>query len=157
MSTINLPLKRTALEMVRETELDGPLQKVREALIGCQNYINSRTQDLEYLEQIVMDRKSKIEREEEEIRRIEEKLVIRRKDLRCAEQALEEYRAETSGLKEKEKLLLVAQGRGEEFLKKLLKAGKVELDAMIQRGLDEAESSSKKRIKVESKENEGDV
>lgn len=123
-------------------------------LIQFQNVIENRTQSLEFLESHVIVGKSEIERDEEEIRQIEEKLVRKRRNLQHVEQRLEDFRVEISGLKEKEKLLLAAQDRGEEFLKTLLKSGKEELDAMIENGMDEAEISSRKKMKVESKENE---
>ncbi|TGO11956.1 hypothetical protein BTUL_0097g00080 [Botrytis tulipae] len=157
MSTIKISLKRTALEMVCKTELDDPFLKVRQALTECQRCMGNKTERFTLLESHAMAVKSEIERDEEEIRQIEGKLVRKQRNLRCVEQRLEEFRAEISELKEKEKLVLAAQDRGEEFLKTLLKSGKEELDAMIEKGLDEAENSSKKKVKVENQETGGNA
>ncbi|KAF7895993.1 hypothetical protein EAF00_006008 [Botryotinia globosa] len=160
MSTIKISLKRSALEMICKTELDDPFlkaSKVRQALTECQRCINNKTESSTLLELHATAVKSEIARDEDEIRQIEGRLVRRQRNLQCVEQRLEEFRVEISELKEKEKLVLAAQDPGEEFLKTLLKSGKKELDAMIEKGQDEAEISSQKKIKVENQGNGGNA
>ncbi|TGO45142.1 hypothetical protein BCON_0418g00050 [Botryotinia convoluta] len=101
LSAIKMSLKRTALEMVRETELDDPFQKVSKVnlFLSYSNRFDAITDTA---------------------------------------------------------LLLAAQDRGEDFLKALLKSGKVELEEVIKEALDESEPSSKKKMKMESKETAGD-
>ncbi|KAF7884727.1 uncharacterized protein EAF02_005063 [Botrytis sinoallii] len=156
--------KRTALQAVCETELDDPFQGVKQALKKCQQAITTRSWDVYSSQEDVDWKKHEIEEDEAglhlyemNIQRVEFEIERKRRELRLLEHKARISRDELEGFEKEEKSLRVAQDRGEEFLKTLLKAGKDELEELIKEALTEAESSSKERMKMESRENEGDV
>ncbi|TGO17327.1 hypothetical protein BPAE_0435g00020 [Botrytis paeoniae] len=114
-----MSLKRTALEMVRETELDDPYQKVSKVNLFSLSYSN-RCDAITDTALILRSYK-----------RSENVKDVSRRNLAYAEQRVEVFRVGLGEFKEEEKLLLVAQDWGEEFLKRLLKTGKVELEGGV--------------------------
>ncbi|KAK6594082.1 hypothetical protein H4I96_10995 [Botrytis cinerea] len=115
-----MPIKRNDLEMACETRLDAPLQKVTQTLIEFQTTIGNKTRSLKSLESDAITTKSEIERDEEEIRQIKERIVRKREQILLAEHKAQVVRGQIGKFKEKEKFLLAVQNGGAEFLKTLL-------------------------------------
>ncbi|TGO45680.1 hypothetical protein BOTNAR_0647g00070 [Botryotinia narcissicola] len=153
--------KRTALQAVCETELDDPFQEVKKSLKKCQQAITTRSWDVYSSQEEVDWKKHEIEEDEAELRvyemniqRVESEMERKREELTLLEHKARVSRDELEGFEKEEKSLRVAQDRGEEFLKTLLKSGKDELEEVIKEALSEAESSSRRRMKVENMETE---
>jgi len=99
---------------------------------------------LKSLESDAIITKSEIERDEEEIRQIKERIVRKRDQLLFVEHKAQVVRGQIDEFKEKEKFLLAVQNGGEEFLKILLETGKWELEEGIKEALVEEGMVSKK-------------
>ncbi|KAM0180938.1 hypothetical protein ACHAPC_007473 [Botrytis cinerea] len=139
-----MPIKRNDLEMACETRLDAPLQKVTQTLIEFQTTIGNKTRSLKSLESDAITTKSEIERDEEEIRQIKERIVRKREQILLAEHKAQVVRGQIGEFKEKEKFLLAVQNGGAEFLKTLLETGKWELEQGIKEALVEEGMASQK-------------
>ncbi|KAM0128450.1 hypothetical protein ACHAP3_008301 [Botrytis cinerea] len=144
LSTIEMPIKRNDLEMACETRLDAPLQKVTQTLREFQTTIGNKTRSLKSLESDAITTKSEIERDEEEIRQIKERIVRKREQILLAEHKAQVVRGQIGEFKEKEKFLLAVQNGGAEFLKTLLETGKWELEQGIKEALVEEGMASQK-------------
>ena len=96
------------------------------------------------LESDAITTKSEIERDEEEIRQIKERIVRKREQILLAEHKAQVVRGQIGEFKEKEKFLLAVQNGGAEFLKTLLETGKWELEQGIKEALVEEGIASKK-------------
>ncbi|KAM0154068.1 hypothetical protein ACHAQE_007345 [Botrytis cinerea] len=144
LSTIKMPIKRNDLEMTCETRLDAPLQKVTQTLIEFQTTIGNKTRSLKSLKSDAITTKSEIERDEEEIRQIKERIVRKREQILLAEHKAQVVRGQIGEFKEKEKFLLAVQNGGAEFLKTLLETGKWELEQGIKEALVEEGMASQK-------------
>ncbi|KAM3150014.1 hypothetical protein ABEW05_009703 [Botrytis cinerea] len=131
-------------KMIKKNRYGTERCNVTQTLIEFQTTIGNKTRSLKSLESDAITTKSEIERDEEEIRQIKERILRKREQILLAEHKAQVVRGQIGEFKEKEKFLLAVQNGGAEFLKTLLETGKWELEQGIKEAWVEEGMASKK-------------